>query len=281
MTDDALTSKAYWTLQMEQADAFMRQILDYPVAECGDGLADLSQAAERAGVEVAFSSAPAATGTVRVFSLRTGLIEPFVAACREMNRCGFVMKVEDGYRTRPMQKALARTPAVFDAILRTVLWETNGRTPELEFLSRRVAVLVAACPNLGTHTSGSAIDISVLDANSGEPIDRGAPYLEMGPKTPMDSPFVGEEARRHRRQITDLMRRCGFVAYPYEFWHYCAGDVLDAYLSHTGRPARYGPVDWDSAANAVMPIADPTRPLNSPQEISELIRQSLQRLGRR
>ncbi len=49
--DDA--RRAYWTEQMEAAYAFMQVMLRAPVAECGEGMTPLRQAAEEAGVEVA------------------------------------------------------------------------------------------------------------------------------------------------------------------------------------------------------------------------------------
>ncbi|KPK79301.1 MAG: hypothetical protein AMJ81_13480, partial [Phycisphaerae bacterium SM23_33] len=60
-----------------------------------------------------------------------------------MNGRGWVLKVEDGFRTRRMQKLLARKQAVFDAILKRVIWEHGGRLPSVDLVARRLAVLVA------------------------------------------------------------------------------------------------------------------------------------------
>lgn len=277
MPDD-MTEKAHWQLRMDEADAFMQAILSYPVQECGEGLVDLPSAAEAAGVKVAFSSDPAATGEPRMFRLRAGLVKAFVGAAQEMNRRGWVLKVQDAYRTSAIQKAMARTPAVFERVVRMVAWETSSRRPSFQLLRRRMGALVASCPKTGTHTSGSAVDISVMDARTGAEIDRGGEYLEIGPATPMDSPFISEQARRHRREITGLMASFGFVAYPYEFWHYCAGDAYAEFLGRTGRPARYGPVECDPSTGTVAAIAESTKPLNSPKEIHRAIDQAVQKL---
>ena len=135
---------------------------------------------------------------------------------------------------------------VFDAVLKSVMWELGGQRPTPEFMFRRCSALVASVPKFGTHMSGSAIDISVmhLDDPSRE-VDRGAPYLEMSALTPMGSPFVSDAARRNRQEITALMRRHGFVDYPWEFWHYSSGDAYEQVLRKTGRPAIYGAVQWD------------------------------------
>jgi hypothetical protein len=179
-----------------------------------------------------------------------------------------------------MQKFLGRTPQVFDAVLKTVMWELRGRTPTAEFMLRRCSALVASVPKFGTHMSGSAIDISVmkLDDPTCE-VDRGAPYLAMSALTPMASPFVSERAQHNRRDITALMARHGFVDYPYEFWHYSSGDAYDQFLRRSGQPAIYGAVSCDPANGSVTALANPNEPLNSPDEIRAEIDAALRRVG--
>ena len=278
-TDDE--RRAYWTRSFDDAYRFMfEDILPYPVAECGEGLVPLREAASAAGVQVLFSGAEHVNGLPRLFYLREGQIPGFLGAAREMNERGWILRVEDAFRTAEMQKYLGRTPKVFDAVLRSVIWELDGRMPDPEFMFRRCSGLVATVPKFGTHMSGSAIDISVVHRDDpGREVDRGAPYLEMSELTPMDSPFVSAQARRNRREITALMLRHGFVGYPYEFWHYSSGDAYDQFLRKTGRPAIYGAVHRDAATNTVTPFADPTRPLNSRDEVRAEIEAALGRLG--
>ena len=88
----------------------MMKAMDCPVADCGERLVSLPDAAREAGVEVAFSERPHAHGLPRIFVLREGQIANFVDAARRLNRRGWVMRVEDGYRTRTMQKDLGLMP---------------------------------------------------------------------------------------------------------------------------------------------------------------------------
>lgn len=279
MTPSPDAPRAYWTQQLEAAWRFMFQdILPYPVAECGEPFVDLGQAARDAGVEVHFNPRPHVRGLARVFCLRQGQIPGFIGAAREMNALGWAMRVEDGFRSREVQKFLGRTPEVFDAILDRVMWELGGTVPSAEFMFRRCSALVATVPKFGTHMSGSAIDISVVRRDAPEQeVDRGAPYLDMSARTPMDSPYVSATAQAHRRQINALMARHGFVAYPWEFWHYSSGDAYDQFLRKTGRPAIYGPVDWDPATGQLTPMADATEPLNNDEEIRREIAAALAR----
>ena len=282
MQSDEVARRAYWTQQLEAAYAFMfGSILPYPVVECGEPFVSLREAAEQADVVVAFSSLKHVNDLDRLFYLREGQIPNFLGAAKKMNELGWVLRVEDGYRTREIQKYLGLTPKVFDAVLQRVMWELDGEVPSPEFMFRRCSALVATVPKFATHMSGSAIDISVMSRNDPAlEVDRGGPYIELSELTPMDSPFVSGVGRRHRNQITALMRDFGFVEYPWEFWHYSSGDAYDQFLRKTGKPAIYGAVDWDPVTNLVTPMADATAPLNSEEEIRSEIEAALQRLAK-
>jgi len=263
--------RRYWSDEMDAAYRFMLAIQEYPVAECVEPLSSLPDAAASAGVKVFFSALPHVRGLPRLFFLRTGILEDFLAAADEMNHRGWAMRVEDAYRTREMQKYNALRPEVFPAVLAKVRWELAGAMPGIELFRRRLAAMIAMSPKVGTHCSGSAVDVSVVSLEDGREIDRGAPYLEISEKTPMGSPFVPTEAQKNRAEITALMARHGFRTYRFEFWHYNKGDAYDEHLAGRGRPARYGPVDLDTATGAVTAITDSAAPLNSEQEIGELI----------
>ena len=282
MQSDEVARRAYWTQQLEAAYSFMfESILPYPVVECGEPFVSLREAAAQADVVVAFSSLKHVNNLDRLFYLREGQISNFLGAAKKMNELGWVLRVEDGYRTREIQKYLGLTPKVFDAVLQRVMWELEGKVPSPEFMFRRCSALVATVPKFATHMSGSAIDISVMNRNDPAlEVDRGGPYIELSELTPMDSPFVSGVGQRHRNQITALMRDCGFVEYPWEFWHYSSGDAYDQFLRKTGKPAIYGAVDWDPVTNVVTPMADATAPLNSEEEIRTEIEAALQRLAK-
>ena len=279
MLGDQSARRAYWTEQLEAAHDFMQQARAFPVEDCDEKLLDLPRAVQAAGVRIEFSTRKHALGLDRIFRLRAGLVDGLLAAGAEMNRRGWVMRVEEGYRTRRMQKHLGLLPAIFDAILKSVLWELDGRKPAPDFFLRRSLALVALRPKVGTHMSGSAIDISAGDLASGREVDRGAPYLEMSELTPMLSPFVSPAARQNRLEITGIMRRHGFVEYPFEFWHFNGGDVYEAILLGSATPARYGAIDWEPANDSIRPILNPDEPLNSPEEIRAEIDQALRRMG--
>jgi len=271
-----LDPRKYWTDQLDDAFDFMLTVRECESNENGEVLDSMIGASSDAGVEVRFSATKHVDGLDRQFYLRSGLIVSFLTAAREMNDRGWVMFVEDAFRDRRMQTKISFQTDVFDQILDRCFWESQSETVSAEFVFRRLAAMIAFCPAVGTHMSGSAIDISILDRESGVPIDRGAPYLEISELTPMSSPFISEEAKNNRAEIADLMRRHGFIAYPWEFWHFNSGDVYAAYLTKNLQCAKYGPIDWDRIPNTVTPIRDAAEPLVSLEEMQDAIDTAIQ-----
>lgn len=275
---ERLSAESYLSEQLDEAYEFMMQTISYPVAECGESLISLERVVADAGVEVEFSRKPHALGLPRLYLLRKGQINGFLQATAEMNRRGWVMRIEDGYRSRDMQKFIGLDPSVFDVILRMVIKELRGQIPMPEHMFKRTLTLVAQIPKTGTHMSGSAIDISVLNKSTKLEVDRGAPYLEISELTPMSSPFISQVARGNRQEITAIMRRAGFVEYPYEFWHYSNGDAYEGVLFGQSTPALYGAVDWNPDTGQTKCIPNPELPLNSLDEIKNEIAKAILRI---
>ena len=179
--------------------------------------------------------------------------------------------IEDGFRTREMQRRLAESPGVIERVVERTVWETGEADPPHDLLVRRLGALVASAPRVGTHMSASAVDVSVVDRRTGAVLDRGGPYLEISERTPMASPFVSASERELRDAVTACMAERGFVAYPFEFWHYSKGDVYDELLGSSRATARFGPVDIDLATGTLEPIGDPTARLSDPRELDRLL----------
>ena len=71
MTDTSETARrTYWTEQLELGYEFVDKLLAYPVAECGESLASIPDAAEAAGVEMLFSNTKIVDDLDRVYYLR-------------------------------------------------------------------------------------------------------------------------------------------------------------------------------------------------------------------
>jgi len=273
-TDDR---RAYWRDRMDEAFSFMQNMRTYPFEESQEGMVSLLELVD--GIEIEFSSTKINETFPRQFFIRQGLADSFRALAKEANSLGWVVKVEDGYRTPEMQRALSHSNILFDTILKRVIWEGNGQIPSPELMLQRVSALIATRCRVGTHISGSAIDVSILDRTTGKEIDRGAPYLELSEKTPMRSPFVDEVAQSNRRQIEELFLKHGWIAYPYEFWHFSKGDCYAEHLSGSHKPSRYGPINFDNGHTEFLSEAEADRLLEPLEFYREKIQQALRRAG--
>lgn len=272
-----LSPREYWADQMEKGYELVQQIMAFEVRECGEGFASLQDAVNSEGVEILFSTSKIAGELDRVFFIRESLVRDVIAIGRRMNERGWILKIEDGYRSLSMQKQLGSKAELFDAILRKCIWENDGVIPPVELVFRRGSVLIANVPKVGTHMSGSAIDISVFRRDDGSEVWRGNPYLEMSERTPMRSPFVEDSSLQNRLEITAIMESYGFMHFPFEFWHYNKGDALGHILTGNPAPARYGPVHWDAATNKVVAVENPQNPLRPLPEIEQEIAAAVER----
>ncbi|MCE9608141.1 MAG: M15 family metallopeptidase [Planctomycetia bacterium] len=275
-TDDA-ARRAYWAEQMELGYELIERVLPFEVQECGEGFASLRDAADSAGVEMQFSSTKIAGELERVYFMRSSLVDDVVAVGRKMNERGWILKIEDGYRSLEMQGQLVRKPELFDVILKKCIWENGGQVPSVEMMFRRALVLIANIPKIGTHMSGSAIDVSVFRRDDGSEVSRGYPYLEMSERTPMRSPFVAAEHLKNRLEITAMLEAEGFVHFPFEFWHFNKDDAMGHILRDKPAPARFGPVHWDPQTNRVVRVEEPLTPLNPLPVIEREIAAALKR----
>ena len=275
--NDSESRRRYWAEQLELGYQLVQQIETFPVQECGEGFASLTDAAVASGVEMLFSESKIAGEFDRIFFLRESLVQDIMAIAHDMNQRGWILKIEDGYRSLAMQRQLGAKPEIFDAILKKCIWENGGTIPPVELIFRRGSVLVANLPKVGTHMSGTAVDISVFRRDEGTEVWRGNTYLEMSERTPMRSPFVEPEALQNRLEITAMMEAHGFMHFPFEFWHFNKHDALGNILTQSTAPAKFGPVHWDAATNQVTPVENPSEPLRPLPEIEQEILAAVER----
>lgn len=272
--------RQFWIKKMDAAYEFMNKIKKIPVQEKCEPMVSILEAVSGTGIKVQFSNSKINQQESRIFFLRENIIPSLLQLSRELNNRGYILKIEDAYRSPEMQKALGKSIAVFDLILSRTIWENEGAIPEPAQLFKRISALIATCPKVGTHVSGSALDITIITEESGEEVNRGGNYLELSELTPMDSPFISKNSKSNRMWITNIFRKYGFVDYPFEFWHYSQGDAYDVFLNDRNEEIHYGPVHLDTSTGRVTPIENPLEDLHSDEEIKLMIQQSLERMSK-
>jgi D-alanyl-D-alanine dipeptidase len=78
-----------------------------------------------------------------------------------------------------------------------------------------------ADPRRGSpHSMGAAVDLTLVDAASGEVLDLGTGFDDMRPLSWHGSTAVSAIAQRHRALLLGIMTAAGFDFYRNEWWHY-------------------------------------------------------------
>lgn len=70
------------------------------------------------------------------------------------------------------------------------------------------------------HSRGSTIDLTIVDAETGEELDMGTGFDLFSPLSWPSEPSVSPQARSNRMLLQALMVEGGFSAYEQEWWHF-------------------------------------------------------------
>lgn len=148
--------------------------------------------------------------------------------------------VLDAWRPLTVQKALR-------AQVKTFLEEeysTLDNSEVEEVLSQFVAEPSDDPRNPSPHLTGGAIDVTLFDCETGEPLDMGTLFDEATPLSwshafeSVDSSKYKREIRDNRRLLINGMKSVGFTNLPTEWWHFDYGNQLWGY--HKNEEAIYG-----------------------------------------
>lgn len=102
---------------------------------------------------------------------------------------------------------------VFDAFRPSeAQWKLWGHTPDPDFL---------ADPSKGSpHSRGVAIDLNLIDAESGVPLDMGTGFDAFTPLSHHANTEISPLAQENRYRLLGLMTAAGWDCYRNEWWHY-------------------------------------------------------------
>lgn len=70
------------------------------------------------------------------------------------------------------------------------------------------------------HSRGSTLDLTIIDANTLEPLDMGSPYDFFGEQSWVDHKDLTENQKQNRQLLQTVMLKHGFRNYPKEWWHF-------------------------------------------------------------
>lgn len=70
------------------------------------------------------------------------------------------------------------------------------------------------------HSRGSTVDLTIIDGNTGIPLDMGSTYDFFGEKSWVDCTDITESQKTNRMLLQAVMLKHNFRNYPKEWWHF-------------------------------------------------------------
>lgn len=128
---------------------------------------------------------------------------------QQKNLC---LKIYDGYRPQQAVNHFVRWAKVLnDTINKSVFY------PQVKKRNLFKAGYIASKSG---HTRGSTVDLTIIDGNTGKPLDMGSPYDFFGQESWVDYDKITKEQKQNRQLLQTVMLKHGFRNYPKEWWHF-------------------------------------------------------------
>jgi D-alanyl-D-alanine dipeptidase len=70
------------------------------------------------------------------------------------------------------------------------------------------------------HSSGSTIDVTIVDLITNKELDMGTPYDYFGPESWVSYEGITKQQKENRMFLQTIMNKNGFRSYPKEWWHF-------------------------------------------------------------
>ncbi|PIB32461.1 peptidase M15 [Gaetbulibacter sp. 5U11] len=70
------------------------------------------------------------------------------------------------------------------------------------------------------HSSGSTLDLTIINLDTGLALDMGSPYDFFGPESWVSNIKLTKKQQENRQLLQDVMLSNGFRNYPKEWWHF-------------------------------------------------------------
>ena len=179
-----------------------RRIFRTPAGASVSGLVDIQRSAPGIRVELAYATPGNLTGRrLPGYCENRAFLLPHAARSlarvqRRLRRHGLGLLVRDAYRPARASRALVR-------------WaERSGRADLVgTYIARR-----------SRHNTGSAVDLTLVRADSGRPLEMGTGYDDLSSRAHTRN--ASGRALRNRLVLARAMARFGFEPYWREWWHF-------------------------------------------------------------
>lgn len=198
------------------------------VEENGDPLVRISDYREDFVFEPVYYN-KGTEGSINCFYAREQVVKRLLKASKLLPS-GYKLKIFDAWRPFEVQVSL------YNSLLQENLKSKSaGKTPEeIETLTRRYISFPSKDPMKPfLHATGGAIDLTIV--NQGHEVEMGTDFDAFSDSAHtyyFETNQGNADIIRNRRLLYNVMSECGFVNYPFEWWHFDYGDAVWAFYNN-------------------------------------------------
>jgi len=231
----------------------MKPYQKIPILECGEPLVPIPL--EQFAVESPhpYEKLGAPYGDTSPYYLRESVIAALITAQAELQKrhADWRIQIFDAYRPVAVQQFMV--DHTFAEVVQSQKLDPGSLSEAQRdtILQQVYQIWAVPSPNPKTpppHSTGAAIDLTLVDT-MGQMIDMGSAIDELSPRSHPDyyANQPDKPYHEHRQVLCDVMSLAGFRRHPGEWWHFCLGDQMWAWLCNQDNPtvtvtARYGRV---------------------------------------
>lgn len=205
-----------------------------PIEDSGEALVDLGNYFSEAGIRIELASVSPAPYNNPMY-LRLGAAQRLVRAATQLQQYHehYSFKVTDSFRPLELQKKY------FEEIKQQI---AQKEQLEGEALWKRVTQFIADPDLCPPHSTGGAIDLTIVNTTTNTEIDMGTPVDTIDDRANTWTEHITREQKINRTLLFDVMTEAGFVNLASEWWHYSYGDGYWAAF-YEQEAALYGSVE--------------------------------------
>jgi len=130
----------------------------------------------------------------------------------ELQQQNLCLKVYDGYRPQRAVNHFMRWARVLN--------DTINKSEFYPNVAKRNLFKEEYIASRSGHSRGSTVDLTIIDGNTGKPLDMGSPYDFFGKQSWVDYDSITESQKKNRQLLQRVMLKQNFRNYPKEWWHF-------------------------------------------------------------
>jgi len=129
---------------------------------------------------------------------------------------GYYIKIFDAYRPQRAVDHFVRWSKDIE--------DTKMKEKYYPDLDKAVLFELGYIAENSSHSRGSTVDLTLVDASTGEELDMGSGFDFFGDISNHGTELITEDQEKNRNILRDAMVEAGFEIYPEEWWHYTLKD---------------------------------------------------------